>query len=84
LKNQEWVTIAFVEGNGTIIEIQNYNYVDDYSSLPYEGTVLYRLKQIDYNGSFEHSEQLAVNLTFIPSEYYIITKLSESFNPSQQ
>ena len=32
LKNQEWVTIAFVEGNGTTTEFQNYNYVDDYSS----------------------------------------------------
>jgi photosystem II stability/assembly factor-like uncharacterized protein len=82
LKNQEWVTIAFVQGNGTTTEIQNYNYVDDYSSLPYEGTVLYRLKQIDYNGSFEYSEQVAVNLTFIPSEYYISQNYPNPFNPS--
>ena len=57
LKNQEWLTIGFVQGKSTTTEIQNYNYVDDYSSLPYEGTVLYRLKQIDYDGSFEYSEQ---------------------------
>jgi hypothetical protein len=82
LKNQEWVTIAFVEGNGTTTEIQNYNYVDDYSSLPYEGTVLYRLKQIDYNGSSEYSEQVAVNLTFIPSEYNISQNYPNPFNPS--
>jgi photosystem II stability/assembly factor-like uncharacterized protein len=82
LKNQEWVTIGFVQGKGTTTEIQNYSYVDDYSSLPYEGTVLYRLKQIDYNGSFEYSEQLAVNLTFIPSEYYVSQNYPNPFNPS--
>jgi photosystem II stability/assembly factor-like uncharacterized protein len=82
LKNQEWLTVAFVEGKGTTTEIQNYSYVDDYSSLPYEGTVLYRLKQIDYNGSFEYSEQVAVNLTFIPSDYYISQNYPNPFNPS--
>jgi hypothetical protein len=82
LKNQEWVTIGFVQGKGTTTEIQNYSYIDDYSLLPYEGTVLYRLKQIDYNGSFEYSEQLAVNLTFIPSEYYVSQNYPNPFNPS--
>ncbi|MCW8804076.1 MAG: T9SS type A sorting domain-containing protein [Ignavibacteriaceae bacterium] len=82
LKNQEWVNIAFVEGNGTTTEIQNYSYVDDYSLFPYEGTVLYRLKQIDYNGEYEYSEQLAVNLTFIPSEYYVSQNYPNPFNPA--
>ena len=50
--------------------------------LPYEGTVLYRLKQIDYNGAFEYSEQVAVNLTFIPSEYYVSQNYPNPFNPS--
>ncbi len=82
LKNQEWVTIAFVEGRGTTTEIQNYNYVDDYSQMPYEGTVLYRLKQVDFDSDYEYSEQLAVNLTFIPSEYYISQNYPNPFNPS--
>ncbi|MCU0364733.1 MAG: T9SS type A sorting domain-containing protein, partial [Ignavibacteriaceae bacterium] len=82
LKNQEWVTIGFVQGKGTTTELQNYNYIDDYSLLPYEGTVLYRLKQIDYNGSFEYSEQLAVNLTFVPAAYYISQNYPNPFNPA--
>jgi photosystem II stability/assembly factor-like uncharacterized protein len=82
LKNQEWVRIAFVEGNGTTTEINNYSYVDDYSLLPYEGTVLYRLKQIDFDGSFEYSNQVAANLSFIPSEYYVSQNYPNPFNPS--
>jgi hypothetical protein len=82
LKNQDWTTIAFVNGSGTTTEIQNYSYVDDYSQMPYEGTSLYRLKQIDYNGDFEYSEQLAVNLIFTPSEYYISQNYPNPFNPS--
>jgi photosystem II stability/assembly factor-like uncharacterized protein len=82
LKNQEWVTIGFVTGKGTTTEIQNYNYVDDYSEMPYEGTALYRLKQIDFNGDYEYSEQLAVNLTFVPSEYYVSQNYPNPFNPS--
>ena len=82
LKNQEWVNIAFVEGNGTTTELKNYSYTDDYSISPYEGTVLYRLKQVDYNGNFIYSNQLAVNLTFIPSEYYISQNYPNPFNPS--
>jgi len=82
LKNQDWITIAFVNGKGTTTEIQYYNYSDDYSELPYEGTVLYRLKQIDYNGDFEYSVQVAVNLTFVPSEYYVSQNYPNPFNPS--
>jgi photosystem II stability/assembly factor-like uncharacterized protein len=82
LKNQEWVTIAFVEGNGTTTETNNYEYKDDYSLLPYEGTVLYRLKQIDFDGSFQYSEQTAVNLIFIASDYYISQNYPNPFNPS--
>jgi hypothetical protein len=43
--------------------------------------VLYRLKQIDYNGAFEYSEQVAVNLTFT-FRYYISQNYPNPFNPS--
>jgi hypothetical protein len=81
LKNQEWATIGFIEGNGTTTEQQNYSYADDYSLLPYEGTVLYRLKQVDLDGTYEHSEQVAVDVTFIPDEYYISQNYPNPFNP---
>jgi len=82
LKNQEWQKIGFIEGNGTTTEQQIYSYNDDYSVLPYEGIVLYRLKQVDLDGTFEHSEQVAVEVTFIPDEYYISQNYPNPFNPS--
>jgi len=82
LKNQEWITIGFIEGNGTTTEQQNYSFDDDFSIFPYEGKVLYRLKQVDLDGKFEHSEQVAVDVTFIPEEFYVSQNYPNPFNPS--
>jgi photosystem II stability/assembly factor-like uncharacterized protein len=81
LKNQNWVTIGFVEGHGTSTENHEYFYMDDYSRMPYEGGVLYRLKQIDYDGSYEYSEQVFVDVTFIPDEFTISQNYPNPFNP---
>jgi len=81
LKNQEWTTIGFVEGNGTTTEQQSYRY-DDFSVFPYEGRVLYRLKQVDLDGTHEYSDQVAVDVIFIPDEFYISQNYPNPFNPS--
>ncbi len=81
-KNQEWQIIGFIEGNGTTTRQQVYNYTDDYSLLPYEGTVLYRLKQIDFDGSFDYSEQIAVDVNLIPNEISISQNYPNPFNPT--
>ncbi len=47
----EWKPVAFITGNGTTSEPQNYTYVDRYLS---SGNYGYRLKQIDFNGNFEY------------------------------
>jgi len=82
LKNQKWITIGFIEGNGTTTEQQSYSYDDDYSIFPYEGRVLYRLKQVDLDGTYEYSEQIAVDVTFIPDEFYISQNYPNPFNPT--
>ncbi len=81
-KNVDWVNIGFIEGNGTTTEIQNYQFIDDYSLTPYEGTVLYRLKQIDFNGTYDYSKQIAVNLTIAPDETSVSQNYPNPFNPS--
>jgi hypothetical protein len=73
--------IGFVPGYGTTSETRNYVYVDKKIS----GTVRYRLKQTDYDGSFEYSNIVEVNslpdLSFTldqnyPNPFNPITKIS--------
>ncbi len=54
-----WKSIDFVNGNRTTIEIQNYSFID---RQPSKGINYYRLKQIDFDGAFEYSEVISVNM----------------------
>jgi hypothetical protein len=60
MNGQTFETIGFVEGNGTVSSKMEYQFVD---MTPFVGENIYRLKQVDYNGSFKHS-----NLVSIPIE----------------
>ncbi len=71
-----WRTIGFKEGNGTIAEPQNYSYVDEYLV---EGLYHYRLKQIDFDGSFKYSEIIEVEIA--PSEFSLSQNYPNPFNP---
>jgi photosystem II stability/assembly factor-like uncharacterized protein len=82
LKNQDWETLEFVSGYGTTTGTRQYIYEDDYEFLPYNGRVLYRLKQIDFNGSYEYSDRIFVDVIFIPSETNISQNFPNPFNPS--
>lgn len=50
--------IAWVDGNGTTSSNTRYAFIDQNS---YTGVAYYRLKQIDFDGSFAYSETRAVN-----------------------
>jgi photosystem II stability/assembly factor-like uncharacterized protein len=82
LKNQDWVKLGFVDGKGTTAKNQSYQFSDDYSFLAYEGKILYRLKQIDYDGTYDYSKQIYVDVTFIPEEFYVSQNYPNPFNPS--
>ncbi len=49
----DFETIGTVQGVGTTVEIQNYNFIDP---QPANGMNYYRLKQVDFNGDFEYSD----------------------------
>ncbi|HCY77044.1 MAG TPA: hypothetical protein DHV28_14070 [Ignavibacteriales bacterium] len=80
-KNQEWEKLGTVAGSGTITEFRNYFYEDDFTSLPYNGTVLYRLKQVDFNGTFEYSNIIAVDVEYIPNKISLSQNYPNPFNP---
>lgn len=56
---QEWEILDFVYGNGTTVDVQDYDYLD---TNPLEGRSYYRLKQIDFDGQFEYSDIIEVSL----------------------
>jgi hypothetical protein len=76
-----WRTIGFKEGKGTTSEPQRYTYsdklLDRVSSILY-----YRLKQTDFNGSFEYSDIIDVEIA--PSVFSLSQNYPNPFNPSTQ
>jgi len=75
---KEFFTVGFVNGHGTTTEQQNYSYVD--RNLD-DGKYFYRLKQVDYNGSYEYSNVIEVDLRSL-NEYALEQNYPNPFNPT--
>jgi hypothetical protein len=76
--NGEYKRIAFVEGNGTTTELQNYTFRDENVNA---GSYYYRLKQMDFDGTFEYSGEIAVEVSQ-PADYFLSQNYPNPFNPS--
>ena len=70
--------IGFVPGFGTTTEPRSYSYTDQPINC---GKFYYRLKQVDYDGSFEYSDVVEVNLN-VPTEFSLQQNYPNPFNPS--
>lgn len=70
--------IGFVKGNGTTIERKVYTYVDKNLQA---GKYIYRLKQIDYNGQFEYSNEIEVDVVPV-KEFALNQNYPNPFNPT--
>ncbi len=73
-----WEKIGFVNGNGTSTEINNYSFTD---LNPLKGKSFYRLKQIDFDGSFEYSNIIEVDFS-LPIEFLLEQNFPNPFNPT--
>ncbi|MDO8550213.1 MAG: T9SS type A sorting domain-containing protein, partial [Ignavibacteria bacterium] len=78
LENTNWNKVTFVNGNGTTSSEKKYSYFDG-NLTP--GKYLYRLKQIDFDGSFEYSNIVEVNFE-APSKFELSQNYPNPFNPS--
>jgi len=78
--SETWQLVGFVEGNGTTTELHSYSFIDDISSIN-ASSLSYRLKQIDYNGVFEYSDEILVD-NLAPSDYVLEQNYPNPFNPS--
>ena len=54
-----WETVGFVQGNGTTTEFHSYTFTDKNVE---QGFYQYRLKQIDFDGSFTYSDIVEVEV----------------------
>ncbi len=74
----DWVTAGFVPGFGTTSEVHNYSFMDE--SLG-SGNYQYRLKQIDFDGTFEYSNIIEVKVD-APTEFSLEQNYPNPFNPT--
>jgi photosystem II stability/assembly factor-like uncharacterized protein len=80
LSNEDWKSVGFVAGKGTTSEKQFYSFADKIPDK-FKGTVSYRLKQIDYNGTAEFSKEKSIEIDFTPKEYCLYQNYPNPFNP---
>ena len=76
--NKSFSTVGFVSGKGTATEKSSYVYIDKNIS---EGKTLYRLKQVDFDGTYAYSGIVEVNYS-LPVEFSISQNYPNPFNPS--
>jgi hypothetical protein len=73
-----WKKIGFVVGNGTNNTAHSYSYADAGVS---SGTVAYRLKQIDNNGTYKYSNEVEVAVA-VPKIFALNQNYPNPFNPT--
>jgi hypothetical protein len=74
-KDNLWITVGFVNGNGTTSEQSFYNFVDKNVSA---GNYIYRLKQIDFDGTMKIYGEVFVDVE-IPDSYFLTQNYPNPF-----
>jgi len=74
----QFSTIGYVEGHGTTTEPQNYSYTD---ATVISGIYFYRLKQLDFLGSYEYFGEIEVDVSS-PLSFDLKQNYPNPFNPS--
>ncbi|MFA7418310.1 MAG: GLUG motif-containing protein [Melioribacteraceae bacterium] len=77
VKSEEWKAIAFVAGNGNSNSPKSYSFVD--ANQP-SGKIEYRLKQIDFDGKYEYSDIVEINID-TPAYFVLHQNHPNPFNP---
>jgi hypothetical protein len=75
---KNFAKIAFVGGHGSTTKPNAYSYSDKVQNA---GNYYYRLKQIDYDGSFKYSNVIQIS-AMIPKSYNLSQNYPNPFNPT--
>jgi hypothetical protein len=76
--SQNWTQVGFVQGYGTSSEIHNYNFTDKNLEA---GSYSFRLKQIDFDGSYKYSNTAEVEVN-TPLQFGLEQNYPNPFNPT--
>jgi len=76
-KAGKYIMIGYVNGHGTTTEPQEYSYIDNTVET---GTYFYRLKQIDFLGTYEYSDEVEVEVNG-PLTFGLEQNYPNPFNP---
>jgi hypothetical protein len=80
IDNQDnFVTVGFVEGKGSSTEINYYSFTD-HPQVNGVNQLYYRLKQVDFDGTFSYSD--CINVSYdVPAEFVLSQNYPNPFNP---
>ncbi|MBL1213033.1 MAG: T9SS type A sorting domain-containing protein [Ignavibacteriae bacterium] len=78
IADSDWMNIGFVEGAGNSTNRVDYSFIDkELISV----RVQYRLQQVDFDGSFEYSNVVEMDLG-LPTEFELSQNYPNPFNPT--
>lgn len=72
-----WEKVTFIKGHGNSNSTKTYSFTD--KNLVGGSKFIYRLKQIDIDGTFEYSD--AVEIEVLPNKYELLQNYPNPFNP---
>ncbi|MBK7630611.1 MAG: T9SS type A sorting domain-containing protein [Ignavibacteriales bacterium] len=76
--NNQFVKVGYIAGFGTTTEPKAYSFTDSKIAV---GNYSYRLKQIDYDGTYAYSDEVNVDVSG-PAQYSLEQNYPNPFNPS--
>ncbi len=76
--NSEFEEVGFVPGFGSTTEPKSYSFIDQNLE---NSAYTYRLKQIDFDGTFEYSNEVEVEIN-VPATFSLDQNYPNPFNPS--
>jgi len=77
--NKTFTTVAFINGKGTTTNANNYSYTEKKVD---NGKYYFRLKQVDYDGSYSFSKTAEVEVAVRPNDFALSQNYPNPFNPT--
>lgn len=77
-KSEKWNTLGFVNGSGNSNSPKEYSFIDKNISA---GNYIYRLKQIDTDGSFTYSKAVEIKVDEALNKFILSQNYPNPFNP---